>query len=267
MKPELIFYNGVALTEAVQFDKQADCLYFAAIRDEMVFSLHIGSGAVRTYTTDGPVGGVLVDGKGGLIFAEKTGIYAVCPLTGEKTRMIQIIDSQRRYNHLLMDQKGRILVGVLGDFVRFEETCGLYVIDGECVTYLIQNVKTPNGMDFSKNGKLLYFVDTAKGQVLEYPYDQQTGQIGKGHLLMSFPGKERPDGLCVDDSGAIWVTEWDGGKIGRYHPKDGRKIGEVLFPCGRVTSCCIAGSWLYAATAKCEQFPDAPAGGIFRVKM
>ena len=267
MVPELIFYNGRKLTEGLYYHENDGILYFVAIRDNLIHAFSPDTGEVKTYTTNGPVGGVVVR-DGVIVEAEKHGIYSIDPKTGEKSLIKHIIENNKmRYNHLILDSKQRILVDVMGDEERSEGKGGLYSIEGDHVRTLVYGTTVANGMGFSNDGRYLYFTDTVTRMVMRYEYSQETGEIGTGQAVVKINDGGLPDGLCVDSKDMLWVTEWGGGKIGCWNPNTGVKEEEIRLPCRNVTSCCIGGGWLYIATAKCEQYNSAPAGGIFRVKI
>jgi sugar lactone lactonase YvrE len=68
-------------------------------------------------------------------------------------------------------------------------------------------------------------------------------------------------------------THWDGGRISRWNPADGRLLQEIPLPVARVTSCCLGDAnldRLYITTARHglteEQLRDQPhAGSLFAV--
>ena len=74
------------------------------------------------------------------------------------------------------------------------------------LTLLATDMKTPNGIAFSPNGKLLYVNDTRTKEIRVYDFSH--GAIKNGRLLAKEdgPGRGGPDGMKVDVKGNIWVT-------------------------------------------------------------
>jgi len=272
MKPELIFYNGAKLLEAPYWDSKNSILYFVAIRYNAVFAFNTETLDVHTYKTEGPVGGAVVDCNGNLLVAEKHGIYTLNPDTKEKTFIAHLFksDQDMRYNHLICDSRGRILVDVMGDKERYPNG-GLYSIDNGVVKNLIFGTTVANGIAFSNNEKVLYFTDSVTKKVMAYDYDIETGNITNERVVIEFGEQEgKPDGLYVDLDDMLWVTEWDGGKLSKWDTKTFEQVNEIQMPCRHVTACCLGGKsmeYMYIATAKIDDNEAAPAGGLFRIKV
>ncbi len=272
-KPELVFYNGVKLSEATYWDRERKLLYFAAIRYNTFYELDPEAKAVRSFKTDGPVGGVVTDRDGNFITAEKTGIYKWDSVSDKKTLIAHVLPypDKMRYNHLILDSKGRILVDVMGDEERCAGMGGLYIIDGEKTRPIIDGATVANGVQLSSDEKKLYFTDTPTKTVMEYDYDIETGNASNGRVIITIPEEEpgKPDGLMLGKDGDIYIAEWASGLLTRYDIASGRKLSEMAFPSAHVTSTCYGGEndeYIYVATAKNGEDDPEPSGGIFRIK-
>ena len=68
-----------------------------------------------------------------------------------------------------------------------------------------------------------------------------TGAISERRTLVHIdqPGVA-PDGLTVDEDGAIWVALWGGAAVNRYAP-DRSLLATVPVPVARPTSCAFGG--------------------------
>lgn len=268
MKPELIYYGGHKLTEAPVFDKKTGILYFVAIRYNTIFGFDTKTLAVDSFVTDGPVGGVAFRGNE-FLEAEKSGIYTFDFKAGTKEKLIHILPYEKmRYNHIIVDSKGRILADVMGDEERCEGRGGLYSIDGDKSRCLVSGTTVANGVCLSADETKLYFTDTAAQKVWSYDYDINTGDVSCEKVIMTFEGAPCPDGLALDDKGFLYVTEWAGAKIDVIDPATCKKENEILFPCKHVTACCINEDTMYVTTAKSgEEGEPVYAGGVFEVKL
>lgn len=269
--PKLIFYNGLKLNEAMYWDKKNKLLYFVAIRYNLIYELDPRSGSVKTYKTDGPVGGAVVDTDGNIVEAEKSGIYKIDSKTGEKTFIAHFLPYDKmRYNHLILDSRGRILVDVMGDEERHAGDGGLYLYDGTSHRCLIAGTTVANGVVLSENETKLYFTDTVTKTVQEYDYDINTGNVSNGRTIITMPENEdgKPDGLMLGKNNTMWIAEWDSGKFSRWSIETGKKLYDIEFPAAHVTSSCVGGDddeYIFVATAKREETDNAPSGGIFRI--
>lgn len=272
MKPELVFYNGARLLEAPYWDEKNNILYFVAIRYNTVFAFNTETLDVNFYKTDGPVGGAVIDSNGNILVAEKQGIYTINSVTREEEFIAHIFlpNQDMRYNHIITDSKGRILVDVMGDKERYPNG-GLYSIENGIVKNLIYGTTVANGIAFSTDEKVLYFTDSVTKKVMAYDYDIVTGNISNERIIIELGEKEgKPDGLYVDQDDMLWVTEWDGGKLWKWNPRTANKEDEIQMPCRHITACCVGGKnmeYMYITTAKTYEGEVAPAGGLFRVRL
>ncbi len=271
-KPELIFYNGMKLHEAMYYDKERGLLYFVAIRYYLIFELDIHSGEIKTFKTNGPVGGVVTDKDGSLISAEKTGLYRIDRESGKRTFIAHFLPMEKmRYNHIAIDSRGRLLVDVMGDEERHAGEGGLYQTDGVTHRCLIDGTTVANGVVLSPDETKLYFTDTVTKTVQEYDYDIDTGDISNGRTIITLPADEngKPDGLMLGKNNTMWIAEWDSGKFSRWSIESGEKLYDIDFPAAHVTSSCVGGDgdeYIFVATAKREITDEEPSGGIFRIK-
>jgi sugar lactone lactonase YvrE/DNA-binding IclR family transcriptional regulator len=128
-----------------------------------------------------------------------------------------------------------------------------------------------NGIDWSPDGKTLYFADSAAGRIYAFAFDLQSGSIGKKRSFAEIaPQDGRPDGLAVDRDGFLWCAIWDGWQVRRYAP-DGRVVREVRLPAPRPTSVAFGGAdlrTLFITSARIRLpsriLAEAPySGGLF----
>ncbi len=269
-KPELVYYNGKKLNEAMFFDEVGGRLYFVAIRYNLIYALEPETREITTYETDGPVGGAVIDKNRDIIEAEKSGIYRIDPKTCKKTLIKQILpQATMRYNHLILDSRGRILVDVVGDEQRHAGEGGLYIIDGEEVRCLVPGTTVANGVVLSKNETTLYFTDTPSRLVKAYDYDPAGGTISGERVVVDMTDCEGlPDGIMLDKTEKyLYISEWNSGLLSRWEIATGRRVEDIALPSAHVTSSYIAGEYIYITTAKREDTDPAPAGGIFRISL
>jgi sugar lactone lactonase YvrE len=166
------------------------------------------------------------------------------------------------------DSRGRFWAGTMHlDCV----TCAgsLYRLDvtGE-VHVMCRDVTISNGIAWSPDDSLMYYVDTPTLGIDAFDYEPETGAIaGRRRIATIEDGAGSPDGLVVDAEGCIWVALWEGWALRRYGP-DGTHLATVEVPASRVTKPAFGGESLtdlYITTARPEE-PDAAqphAGGLF----
>ena len=97
--------------------------------------------------------------------------------------------------------------------------------DTGALKLLATDMKQPNGLAFSPDGKRLYVDDTRAREIRVYDFVR--GEMKNGRLFAkeSEEGGEGPDGMKVDVHGNVWVTGTGG--IWVFDP-DGTHLGTVM---------------------------------------
>jgi len=106
---------------------------------------------------------------------------------------------------------------------------GLYRLEPDLrLISVLERTTLANGIGWSPGGDLMYFVDTTTQRIDVFDYDDDTGAIvGRRPLAGVKPEAGKPDGLCVDVEGGIWVALWGGGAVHRY---DSAGILDAVIP-------------------------------------
>jgi sugar lactone lactonase YvrE len=202
----------------------------------------------------------------GLIDEWQGPVQVVAEVTGDTASV--------RMNDGKCDAAGRFWAGTMG--LSAEAHAGaLYRLDPDLrVHKMLEGVTISNGIDWSPDYRLMYYVDSATRRVDVCDYEIANGRIRNRRRFVSFPDEEcEPDGLTVDARGHVWVAIWNGSAVRRFAP-DGRPAGQINLPVSQVTSCTFGGpmlSDLYVTTATQDLPPDRlarepDAGGIFRIR-
>jgi len=87
-----------------------------------------------------------------------------------------------------------------------------------------KNVQISNGIDWSLNGKIMYYIDSATREISRYQFDSQKGEIISELTAIDVSDVTGvPDGMCTDSLGNLWVAFWGCGQVRNYTPE-----GELL---------------------------------------
>ncbi|MEV0232868.1 SMP-30/gluconolactonase/LRE family protein [Nonomuraea sp. NPDC050786] len=152
-------------------------------------------------------------------------------------------DPTVRMNDGGCDPDGRFYIGSMA----YDEGPGrgsLYVAEpGGALRVVLSGVTISNGFDFSPDGSLAYYADTATGRVDVLDYDPEGGLSGRRPFAVVDPGHGQPDGLTVDAEGGVWVALWQGGAVHRYDAS-GRLDAVVDLPVRKVTAVTFGGESL-----------------------
>ena len=141
--------------------------------------------------------------------------------------------SDIRANDGVCDDDGRFWVGSMALDQR-PGAGALYRWDGEELVQQVDGLTISNGIVWSPDRSLMYFVDTPTNRIDVFDYD---GEIANRRTFVTID-RGSPDGLALDDEGCIWVALWGGGAVQRYLP-DGTLERTVDIPAENVTACCF----------------------------
>ncbi|MCL2539515.1 MAG: SMP-30/gluconolactonase/LRE family protein [Oscillospiraceae bacterium] len=170
---------------------------------------------------------------------------------------------RERFNDGKLDPAGRFVVGTM-PLGKPGAIGSLYSVeqDGR-VFQLFDGVQISNGLAWTADGKTMYFNDTPTLKVFAFDYDLETGSVSNRRVVIEIaPGIGRPDGMCIDSKGMLWVAHWEGSMIGRYDPAKGKLIAKIELPERNVTSCCFGPEGeLYITTAD-----DSPGSVVTAAK-
>jgi sugar lactone lactonase YvrE len=230
---------------------------------------------VETISVDRHIGAVAPAAGGGYVIAAGPG-FLFADETGSIRELAQPEAGRAdvRMNDGACDPQGRFWAGTMA----YDESPGggaLYrlELDGSCTTVLT-GLTISNGIGWSPDASAMYLNDSGTGCVDAFRFDGPSGEISDRRTLVHIdePGVA-PDGLTVDEEGAIWVALWNGAAVHRYAP-DGTLLARVQLPVQRPTSCAFGGpgrDTLFVTSARTELDDDAlarqpHAGKVFAIE-
>jgi sugar lactone lactonase YvrE len=149
------------------------------------------------------------------------------------------------FNDGMCDPAGRIIVGTNSD-PNGSRNGVLLSINAELETrILLTDIFESNGLDWSIDGRTMYYVDSFESVVRRYDYDVDSGSLGQRQtdLVALPPEKGISDGVIVDSDDTIWVAFWEGSVLRRYSP-DGHLLEEYIAPVSKLTCPAFVGRQL-----------------------
>ncbi|NUW31179.1 SMP-30/gluconolactonase/LRE family protein [Nonomuraea sp. SMC257] len=265
-EPEIVAVPPARLGEGPRWDERTGTLLWVDIPRGLVRRLDPSDGSHAVIGVGQPVGVAVPRAAGGLALAVRDGfalldepawdgaaadgLKVVAPVTAAER-------PGNRMNDGACDRVGRFFAGTKAE----DDTPGagaLYRLGPDRrAERVLDGVGISNGIAWSPDERLCYYVDTLTRRVDVFDYDPAVGRLA-GRRTFAEITRGMPDGITVDARGHVWVALWDGGAVLRLRP-DGRLDLTVEIPVRNVTSCAFGGPGLtdlYVTTAW-----DGTAGG------
>jgi sugar lactone lactonase YvrE len=252
------------LGEGPGYDERTDSVFWVDIKTGSLFLWNHKARNLREIQTGQYLGAAVPQKSGGYLVAMTTGIYQmddwgltfICR-PGELWDNLRINDAK-------CDPAGRFWFGTTGLFENAPEG-SLFRLDpdGSCHR-MLSGPKTSNGLAWSLDGTIMYYIDSPQNGVDAFDYDLESGIISDRHRIISFPD-QIPDGMTIDREGKLWVALWGSSKVVRCDPETGSIIGEIIVPSVNTSSCCFVGKNLdiLVITTSGEGFDDPMAGCVY----
>jgi sugar lactone lactonase YvrE len=176
-------------------------------------------------------------------------------------------ESTIRMNDGGCDPHGRFYCGSI-HYAEVEGAASLYRLDPDrSVSTVFGGVTVSNGLEWSPDGMLAYYVDTPSHRIDVFDYAKDPGLTGRRTFVDLTAAGELPDGLTVDAEGGVWVAMWQGGEVRRYDPS-GALSAVVGVAAHQVTACTFGGDnldRLFITTSRrgAAEGSEPGAGAVF----
>ena len=275
MYAELALKLECNVGEGPFWDDVKQDLYFVDIMNKQIKMFSLTSKLVETVQFNQEIGAVFLDQKSNLIVAARDGIFAATRDGVLDTLLapIELEDTSIRTNDAKCDAYGRMWVGTMA----FDFTPGaaaLFSFDSKDLKKVVPDLTVSNGIGWSLDKKIMYFIDSPTKRVDIFDFDLESGELRNRRPFLLLGDLDAfPDGLTTDEDGGVWVALFGGGEVRRFDSQ-GTLTHIVEIPVKQVTSCCFGGgdmSDLYITTAQNGMDSDSLireplAGSLFRVK-
>ena len=267
-RAEVVLEAGAALGEGPIWSVAEQVLYWLDIEAHAVHRFDPVTGSDDSVDVGEMPGALGLRRSGGAVLAVQSG-FAVCGAWPFRPSPLAAVDDDRpelRMNDGACDSRGRFWAGTMRlDASGTEAALHRLGPTGE-VTSMLDGVGISNGIAWSPDDTLMYYVDTPTHGVDVFDFDADEGTIANRRRLIEVdPAHGDPDGLVCDSEGCLWLALWTGSSVRRYSPT-GDLIGIVELPVSRVTKCAFGGPALddlYITTAGSRDTREPHAGALF----
>lgn len=267
---------GALLAEGPLWDVRLQQLWWVDIIGKAIHRYDPATGVDTRFEVPFMPGCLALREGGGLLVAGSGGFY-LWDESGELQPLADPEGGRYRMNDGKADPEGRFFAGSVGGDMGAGEG-GLYLLDTRYHVHpRLKGVHISNGLDWSPDLKTMYFIDSTTRAVMAYDFELETGGMSNPRVITRIPTPAVPDGMTVDAEGMLWVAQWMGGCVSRFHPDTGEEIGRIELPARRV-SCPVFGGPqlrdLYVTTARLnlpgdepqDEFPDDQGGAVFVIR-
>lgn len=275
---ELVLDARAELGEGPVWDARSARLIWVDIMRGGVHRFDPATGRDEMREIGEPVGAAVPSADGALILATMSG-FARLEFDAGRVTPIARVEADRpdlRMNDGACDPLGRFWAGTMAFEHRTRPGAGaLYRLDPDGrVSTMLRDVTLSNGIDWSPDARVMYYVDSATQRIDVFDFDAARGALSNRRPLARIPTETGvPDGLTVDADGFLWLAVWGGAAVHRYSP-EGALDRRVQMPVTQPTKCWFGGpdlTDLFITSASIglsadERAREALAGGIFRLR-
>jgi gluconolactonase len=241
-KPQLIS-KQFSFTEGASVDKKGN-----------VFFTDQPNNKIWEYSTDGKLSLFLDSaGRSNGMYFDKKGNLVTC---ADEYEQLWSISPDKKIKVLLKDYQGHLMNGP--NDIWIDRKGGIYMtdpyyqrpwwtrtksdLDGQKVYYLPKgknqpvivdaDLKKPNGIVGTPDGKYLYVADIGNGKTYKYTINKN-GTLSDRKLFI----EQGSDGMTLDEKGNVYLT---GNGVTIYNPQ-GKKIGHIPVPEPWTANLCFGG--------------------------
>ena len=241
---EIVSEFKAMLGECPVWDSDKKIIYWVDIIGKKLFSYNTISNINSVINLNNFVGSVSLRQNGQFIIATDEGIHFFDQDNLSIKKLFNPEDhlDQNRFNDGKCDASGRFWVGSTS-YGETEKIGSLYCIDKD-LNYkkAIDGIIVSNGITWSPDNKIMYYIDSPTREVKAFNYDIRNGDIKNERVVIVFNKEEGyPDGMTSDKEGKLWIAHWGGHKVGRWDPLNGKMIEKIDIPVKRVSSVTFGG--------------------------
>jgi sugar lactone lactonase YvrE len=171
----------------------------------------------------------------------------------------------------MCDPSGRFWAGTISTTKQTGDA-SLYMFDREGQLHKkIPRVTNSNGICWSADASLMYYIDTLTKKVMAYPFENETGNLGVPKVVIDTQSADvegSPDGMAIDIDGNLWIAMCHGGAVIQVETQTGKVVKKISFPCVETTACTFGGAHydrLFVTTGLHKTLSEPDAGKVFVV--
>ncbi|XP_065221323.1 regucalcin-like isoform X2 [Planococcus citri] len=301
MSPQVIrITKPLELGEGPHWDSNSKALYFVDMYNSEIHkylpesNLHT-SAVVETINDKKPVTFIVpIEGAEDTFLIGYGGELATVEWNGvsnttKNFKTLRVLEENYpavRLNDGKVSPSGVIFAGSMGEKLKdgqFPPKSGnLFAYDPSTSTTkkLLSGLGIANGLTWSLDESIFYFIDSLSGQVKGYDYDSKNITLSNERVIFDFRDCHAfdaphliPDGMTIDISGHLWIAVHNGGQVYQINPKTKCIVSVIDFPSKPVTSVAFGGpsvedlyvTSMHRDLSEEEKKEQSSAGCLFKV--
>lgn len=223
--------------ESPLWDDHRRVVWWIDIQGRRLLGWHAEAGALPTCLLPSEPGFVALAEDNRLVLGLEDGLWLLDPDTEDLTLLTAVSSEfpDMRLNDGKPDRHGRLWFGSMNKSGSGVPHGALYCRHpGGRLDIVRHEVRIPNAIVVSPDGRTLYFTDSPSQLVLAFDIDQENGRLRNERVFLSFGGNDKPDGATVDADGNFWIAVVHGARIDQY-AIDGRPLRSIPLPVTKPT--------------------------------
>lgn len=239
---ELLYRSDLLLGEGAIWHPEWQQFLYVDIEGKKLGCIDPANKSVKEIGTGKKIGTVVPAANNKLIIGVQGAIVELDFGTAQTKELVKVETNKpcNRCNDGKCDAAGRLWIGTMHENAK-PRMGALYVFDGD-LKKRIDNVSVSNGICWSKDNRIMYYIDSFDRNIKAYDFDIATGTITNERIVIRIKDTTvLPDGMCIDEEDMLWVAIWGGSAVHRYNPSNGALVGKVLVNAPHVTSCAFGG--------------------------
>lgn len=263
---ELITDARCIVGEGPIWDKENNRVIMVDIQGKRLRFIDWSSQKVKDIVLQQQTGFVLLGDDGQLYGGAEDGIYRIDESGEFYSYSKPCVIKGERFNDGKVAKDGRLYAGTFSRnysaaFYRME-------YDGT-LTELFDGVGNSNGLDWSPDGKTIYYNDTPTKRTDSFCFLE--GELSNRKSIITYD-KGNPDGMTIDSNGNLWTALWGCGQVVCVNPNTGKVIDKIELPVSQVACCTFGGgdmkTLIITTAAHGVMLKDEPlAGSTFAVNL
>jgi sugar lactone lactonase YvrE len=273
---EPILQAQAALGEGAIWDGDQGVLHWIDIKKYLLHTFDPKTGQNTSINVGSPIGTVVkraAEHGGGFIISlpEK---FAHIDSLGTLTVLCELEKGLGNWmNDGKCDPAGRFWCG--SQSLDFAVSSGnLWMLDIDHTPFhKLGNVTCSNGIVWTRDAKLMYYIDTVTGNVDAFDFDINSGAIANRRIAFRNIWGGYFDGMTIDADDNVYIAIWQGGAVYKINPKNGQLLSTIKVPgVKNVTSCAFGGPHLndlYITSSNDGAKPgeEPNAGALFKITL